>query len=49
MNFDDGSNPWKNSDYTVQILDVGGAGNLYSKISIVTLMLISLTSLYNLI
>ncbi|XP_065201413.1 uncharacterized protein LOC135832217 [Planococcus citri] len=49
MNFDDGSNPWRNSDYTVQILDVGGAVNSYSKISVVILILIGLTSLYNLI
>lgn len=49
MNFDDGSNPWKNSDFSLQILDVGGATEMYSVLSVTSLLIISLLSLYNLV
>lgn len=49
MNFDDGSNPWRVSDYMVQILDVGSASAMFSMVSFVFSASLCLISLYYLV
>lgn len=49
MNFDDGSNPWLQTEFFVQVLDVGAASNVYSPLTTAGLLLISLSILWKLV